>query len=295
MIIRPPAAGGIGARVTGLDVRTLGSEDAAALKGAVYEHKLVILSEQRPSAEEYIAFARQLGRVQVYFQDNYHHPEHPEIFVSSNVPEHGKKVGVAGTGQYWHTDYQFALEPLSTTLVYPQILPDSRRETYYIDMARVYRELPPHLRRALDGRRAVAEGKRRYKVAPKDIDRALVDLLAEIERLVPPVSHPAVIQHPVTGEHSLYLSSGFSTGLEGLSHEDNRRLLAELFAFIEREEHVHTHVWSHGDILYWDNRTLLHRAGVTPPGERSKSYRIGVYDEHPFYTNGEARPAMAIR
>jgi taurine dioxygenase len=225
MIIRPPAAGGIGARVTDVDVRALRSEEAAALKAAVYQHKLVVLEEQRPSAEEYIAFARQLGRVQVYFQDNYHHPDHPEIFVSSNVPENGKKVGVAGTGQYWHTDYQFSLEPLSTTLVYPQILPDSRRETYYIDMVRVYRELPPQLRRALDGRRAVAEGKWRYKVTPADIDRALVDLLNEIERLVPPVSHPAVIQHPVTAELALYLSSGFSTGFEGLSFEVNRRML----------------------------------------------------------------------
>jgi taurine dioxygenase len=292
MNIIPPERGKIGARVTGVDVRELTSEQALALRQAVYQHMLVVLTEQRPSPQEYIAFARQLGRVQVYFQPNYHHPDHPEIFVSSNVPENGRKVGVAGTGQYWHTDYQFTLEPLSTTLVYPQILPKSRRETYYIDMAHVYRSLSPRLREHVEGRRAIAEAKWRYKITAADIDRAIVDILNEFHTLVPPVSHPAVIEHPVTHELSLYLSSGFTTAIEGLPHDVNKRVLAELFEFIQREEHVHTHTWQEGDILYWDNRALLHRAGTTPKGEQSKSYRIGVYDEYPFYVNGTASPAM---
>jgi taurine dioxygenase len=294
MKITPPDKGCIGATVSEVDVRALRPDEAEALQAAVYEHKLVVLLGQQPSIEEYIAFARQLGRVQIYFQDNYHHPQHPEVFVSSNVVEDGKKVGVAGTGQYWHTDYQFALEPLSTTLVYPQILPQSRRETYYIDMARVYRGLPPDLREYVEGRRAIQQGKWRYKITPLDIDRAVIDILNEVERLVPPVSHPAVIEHPVTRQRSLYVSSGFTTGIEGLTYEDNRRVMAELYAFIEQEEHVHTHTWRYGDILYWDNRTLLHRAGTTPKGEQSKSYRIGVYDAHPFYLNGAGRPSLGV-
>ena len=60
-------------------------------------------------------------------------------------------------------------------------------------------------------------------------------------------------------------------------------MLAELFAFIERPAHVHSHDWQEGDILYWDNRVLLHHASLTTPGEQSMSYRIGVYDDAPFY------------
>ena len=98
------------------------------------------------SPTEYVEFAHRLGRPQIYFQDNYHHPEHPEIFVSANVPINGRNVGVAGTGRYWHTDYQFFEEPLPLTMVFPQRLPQGDRYTAYIDMQRVFDELPTHLR-----------------------------------------------------------------------------------------------------------------------------------------------------
>jgi taurine dioxygenase len=256
------------------------------LKAAMYQHKLVVLRDQTLDEAAYLAFAKRLGTPQVYLQANYHHPQHPEIFVSSNVLENGRKVGVAGTGQYWHTDYQFMPVPLSTTLVYPQILPNGKRETYYIDMARVYQSLPATLRTRVDGLRAVHEAKWRYKFTSEDIDRALIDMLELIEAAAPPVSHPAVLQHPLTRVSSLYISSGFTTGFIGLTRSENEELLNELLDFIERPAHVHTHAWRLGDILYWDNRTLLHKASSPAPGEQSKSYRIGVYDGLPFYTNG---------
>ncbi|WP_224371223.1 TauD/TfdA dioxygenase family protein [Hyalangium versicolor] len=283
MKITLPPARRLGAEITDLDVRDLSPEMAGQLKHQLYEQRLLIFRDQKLSKQEYIDFAKKIGRPQIYFQKNYHHPEHPEIFVSSNVPENGQKVGVAGTGKYWHTDYQFFQEPLPFVMVYPQILPESRRETYFIDMQRVYEDLPDELRAYVENTRAIHDGKWRYKITPQDIDRALIDILDEASKLVPPVMHPAVIQHPLTGRKSLYMSSGFTTGLEGLSYEENAAVLRRLFAFIEREEHIHTHTYRMGDILLWENRTLLHKAGATPKGERNMSYRIGVYDDLPFY------------
>jgi taurine dioxygenase len=285
MKITLPSTSSIGAVITELDASQIDATQIQALKSAVYQHKLLVLRNQSLDDAQYLAFAGKLGTPQIYLQSNYHHPQHPEIFVSSNVLENGVKVGVAGTGQYWHTDYQFAEQPLSTTLIYPKILPTSKRETYYIDMARVYASLPDTLASYVDGKRAIHEAKWRYKISAKDIDRALIDILREAEDTAPAVTHPAVIEHPVTGERSLYVSRGFTTGIQGLDARANARVLTALFDFIEREEHVHTHTWQEGDILYWDNRTLLHRASRAPRGEPCKSYRIGVYDELPFYVN----------
>lgn len=173
------------------------------------------------------------------------------------------------------------------TMLYPQVLPTSARETYYIDMERAYETLPPGLAAWVAGSRAVHDAKWRYKVTSADIDRALIDILADVAKMVPPVSHPAVIAHPVTGKRALYVSSGFTAGLEGLSEKTNKDVMAELFAFIERPQHVHVHRWQEGDILLWDNRTLIHRASETPPGEQSSSYRIGIYDGLPFYSAGQ--------
>ena len=283
MKIQPLSPGQIGAEISQLDLRATTAEDAKRIRQAIYEHKLVIFHGQSPSPEEYIEFSRKIGRPQVYFQQNYHHPKYPELFVSSNVLEDGKKVGVSGTGRYWHTDYQFFQEPLPLVMVYPQVLPKAKRETYFIDMQRVYEALPAELRNLVEGRRAIQEGKWRYKITPEDIDKALVDIVAAVEKQVPAITHPAVIEHPLTGRKSLYVSSGFTTGLEGLSHEENRALMAKLFAFIEQDAHVQSYSYQPGDILLWENRALLHKASDNPLGEPSKSYRIGIYDELPFY------------
>jgi taurine dioxygenase len=293
MNIHPPSNSSIGAEVSDVDAKTITAEQAQEIKELVYQHKLVVFRNQNLSKVEYIAFARMFGEPQIYMQKNYHHPDHPEIFVSSNVPENGKKVGVAGTGRYWHTDYQFHSQPLPMTMLYPQVLPNGKRETYYIDMEHVYDALPPDLRSYVDGKLAVHDAKWRYKITPDDIDRAVIDILAEVEKMVPPLTHPAVIQHPITGRKILYISSGFTAGIAGLGYEDNQQVIKELFAFIEKPEHVYVHPWRYGDILLWDNRSLIHKASDTAKGEQSCSYRIGIYDHVPFYAGLALEPVAA--
>ena len=273
----------IGFEIRDIEAISITDKQVAAIRQSVYDHKLVILRNQAMTSEQYVAFARKLGTPQIYFQDNYHHPDHPEIFVSSNVLEQGKKVGVAGTGRYWHTDCAFQPEPLSWTMLYPQVLPKSVRETYYIDMCQVYEDLPADLKQQVEERSLVHEAKWRYKVQAWDIDRAIIDILNDFEKKAPPSTHPAVITHPVTYQRALYASEGFTTRVLGLEPAVSQQLLADLLAFVERTEHIHTHIWQEGDILLWDNRVLLHKAGACPEGESSVSHRIGVYDGLPFY------------
>ncbi|MEM1253381.1 MAG: TauD/TfdA family dioxygenase [Cyanobacteria bacterium P01_H01_bin.21] len=281
--MRPTMLAQIGFEIRDVDAVAITPDQVARVKQAVYDNKLVVLRNQSMTSEQYVAFANKLGTPQIYFQDNYHHPDHPEIFVSSNVLEDGKKVGVAGTGRYWHTDCAFQPEPLSWTMLYPQVLPQSVRETYYIDMCKVYQKLPDKLRRQVDGAFMVHEAKWRYKVQAWDVDRAIIDILNDFEKKAPPATHPAVITHPVTQKPSLYISEGFTTRVVGLEPEQSQQILSELLAFVQRDEHIYTHIWQDGDILLWDNRVLLHKAGRCPRGESSVSHRIGVYDGLPFY------------
>lgn len=249
----------------------------------VYRRRLVVMRGMHLSTREFVQLATHFGRPQVYFQDHYHHPEFPEIFVSSNMPHNGKKFGVAGTGRYWHTDYQFFAQPLPLTMLSPQVFATNSRETSYIDMSRVLERLPDALRSRVEGVRARHDAKLRYKVQTQDIDKSIAELLTEVSSLIPPIWHPAVVEHPVTGEKILYVSPGFTVALEGLDFETNRQAMEDLFEFITRPEHVHTHYWQEGDILLWDNRTLIHRASENRAGEPSMSFRIGIYDQLPFY------------
>ena len=295
-VISPPLEQ-IGIQILDLDVASVTPREIEEIKQLVYSYKLVIFREQKINDNQYLEFAQKIGTPQVYPQDNYHHPEHPEIFVSSNLLRDGKKFGVRGTGRYWHTDCAFLEEPLPLTMLYPQVLPESIRETYYIDMQQVYQKLPAHLKSYVDGKYLIHEGKWRYKVQEWDIDKAIIDILRDIEERFPAVRHPAVVTHPVSGAKILYASSGFTTGIEGLDYESNQKILPELFAFIERQEHIHTHVWQDGDLILWENRTLNHMASKVAPGEKSVSYRIGVDDGLPFYLSAEkeAEKSLLVR
>lgn len=285
MKINRPSLESIGAEVLDIDVVAVTEAQVETIKQLVYEHKLVVFRNQNINEDQYLELARRIGTPQIYPQDNYHHPDYPEIFVSSNVPKDGKKFGVRGTGRYWHTDCAFLDEPLPFTMLYPQVLPNSIRETYYIDMQQVYKKMPANLKSFVDEKYMVHEAKWRYKVQEWDIDKAIIDIMNEFEKTFPPVRHPAIITHPVTHEKVLYMSQGFTTAIVGLDYETNQKVVKELFSFIERDEHIHTHVWKDGDILLWENRTLNHKASIVPEGETSVSYRIGIYDGLPFYVS----------
>ncbi|MCW5316915.1 TauD/TfdA family dioxygenase [Nostoc sp. KVJ3] len=285
MKINQPVSEKIGAEILEIDVALISEAEVNIIKKLVYDHKIVVFRGQNISDYQYIEFAKKIGTPQIYPQENYHHPDYPEIFVSSNVSKDGKKFGVAGTGRYWHTDCAFLDQPLPLTMLYPKVLPNSVRETYYIDMQQVYKKLAPNLRSYIDGKYMVHEAKWRYKVQEWDIDKAIIDILNDFEKKFPSVKHPAVIMHPATHEKILYMSQGFTTGIKGLDYETSQELLQELFSFIECDEHIHTHIWKEGDILLWDNRTLNHKASSVPKGEKSVSYRIGIYDGLPFYVS----------
>ncbi|NEP55459.1 MAG: TauD/TfdA family dioxygenase [Symploca sp. SIO2G7] len=287
MKINLPSSNCIGAEIFDIDVVSVTEAEVNTIKQLVYQHKLVVFRNQMINEDQYVEFANKIGTPQIYPQDNYHHPDYPEIFVSANILKDGNKFGVKGTGRYWHTDCAFLEEPLPFTMLYPQVLPNSIRETYYIDMQQVYQKLPANLRSYIEGNYLLHDGKLRYKVQKWDIDRAIIDIMKDLEAKFPPVKHPAIITHPVTHEKILYMNQGFTTGIVGLDYETNQNVLQELFSFIERDEHIHTHVWKDGDILLWENRTLNHKASTVLEGETSVSYRIGIYDSLPFYILSE--------
>lgn len=297
MNILPPAAGTIGATVAGVKLDAIGDAEARQIKETVYRHRMVVIKGQDLTPAQFIHFGNRVGEVKPYLQANYHHPEHPEIFVSSNVVRHGQRMGVARTGGYWHTDTAFQPEPHIFTILSPRIVPAVRRSTHFLDMGVLYRALPDRLRERLDGLSALHSGRWRYKVRAEDAGLDITEILQMIDRLAPPAVHPAVIEHPVTRERALYVSSGFTIGFEGLSAAENIAFREELFAFLERAEHIQEAVWEAGDIIIWDNRLVCHRSGreIPPPGyvremaevePETMVFRLTALDEHPLTYRG---------
>jgi alpha-ketoglutarate-dependent taurine dioxygenase len=289
MLIRKQPDAKMGVVVEGFDAVTATDTEIADLKRAVYTEKLAIVKEQRLAPDAFVELGRRMGEPASYYEPMYHHPDTDLVFVSSNVPKDGQQIGVPGTGKFWHSDYQFMEKPFALTLILPQVVPKGGRGTYYIDLGKAYEALPQLLKDAVGRAKAVTTPRRYFKIRPEDVYRPIGELLAEIEAKTPAVTRNAVSKHPYTGESVLYISEGFTVGLtdeHGKNLDDGllRELLAATGQYDDTFQRagIHLQQFDVGDLLIWDNRSLVHCARHMATPEPAVSFRVTVYDEYPF-------------
>lgn len=259
-------------------------EDVRALKEAVYRDKIVVLKDQDLDPKQFLALGTRLGTPETYYEPIYHHPEVKEVFVSSNVSDGEKRVGVPKTGKFWHSDYQFMSRPFDITLIYPQVVPSRNRGTFFIDLTKAYENLSEELKVAVKDTTAWHSVRRYFKIRPSDVYRPLSEIIEEVDAKTPPVALPTAHQHRRTDETILYISEGFTLSVTDSDGREQPELLRELLAStgqLDREfEHpaIHLQTYDKGDLLLWDNRSLVHRALHTATDEPAVSYRVTVYD-----------------
>lgn len=270
--------------------KTASDADIMALKSLVYENKIAVLKNQHLTPTEYVELSKRLGTPEAYYQPMYHHPQEKEIFVSSNIAKDGQQVGVPRTGKFWHADYSFMKKPFAFTLIYPQVIPTQSRGTYFIDMGKVYESLQQEHKNKLAGTTCKQSVRKYFKIRPTDVYRPISEVLRDIEQETPEVTHKAVFTHPVTGEQVLYISEGFSQQIQDQAgHAMPDSFLDELLTLSGQKDltfsspFVHLQRFEKGDILFWDNRSLVHCALHSTTVEPTESYRITLHDQHDFY------------
>jgi alpha-ketoglutarate-dependent taurine dioxygenase len=122
-------------------------------------------------------------------------------------------------------------------------------------LAAAYAGLPDRLKRLIDGRHAVFSYVKRL-AGYQGVDRVIS---REARRKTPPVLHPLVHTHPVTGRKALYLDSTTTIGIDGMDDASGAALLEEIYGFATRHEFVYRHEWQVGDLVMWDNGLTMHR------------------------------------
>jgi len=108
---------------------------------------------------------------------------------------------------------------------------------------------------------------------------------ARYERAVakhPPVTHPVVRTHPVSGRKGLFVNDGFTTRIHELGARESDALLAFLFAHAARPEFTLRWRWSVDDVAFWDNRITQHYAVADYLPQRRVMHRATVIGDRPF-------------
>ena len=90
--------------------------------------------------------------------------------------------------------------------------------------------------------------------------------------------HPLARPHTETGRLALYVSPGYTIGIDGMPDDEAVPILKELYAHQARPEFQYRHKWSEGMLLMWDNRCVIHAATGGYEGHRRLLHRITVAD-----------------
>ncbi|HEX8612686.1 MAG TPA: TauD/TfdA family dioxygenase [Telluria sp.] len=272
----------LGAAITGLDLSVpLSREDFALIHRAHLEHHVLVFRDQHITPAQQVAFSRRFGPLQIHVLRQFQLPAQPEVLIISNVKENGQPLGLGDAGHFWHSDLSYKSVPSLGSMLHAQELPQDGGDTLFANQHLAWDQLPGYLRRAIDGRSAehsylakYAELQKRSPWRP-DLTRA------QIEE-VKPVVHPIVRTHPETGRRALFVSEHFTTRVIGLPDSDSRALLDDLFAFSTRPEFIYRHQWQARDMVFWDNRSVMHLAAGCPEDQRRLLYRTTIEGNAPF-------------
>jgi taurine dioxygenase len=101
------------------------------------------------------------------------------------------------------------------------------------------------------------------------------------EERSPDVVHPVVRTHPETGRKALFVNPAHTDHIVGMAPAESRALLDELNAQSTRPDFVYRHKWRLHDLVFWDNRCLMHIADPPEPGFDRHMHRTTVEGDRP--------------
>ena len=85
-----PLSPGFGAEASGVDVSRLSNDEVREIERAFFAAQVLVLRAQQLTAADFHAFARRFGPPEPHVIDQFHHPEHADILILSNVIREGK-------------------------------------------------------------------------------------------------------------------------------------------------------------------------------------------------------------
>ena len=270
---------GFGLEASGVDLaQPLDAAQFEEIWNAFFAGQVLVFRDQKLTARQFLDFARRFGPPEPHVIDQFHHPEHADILILSNRRKDGQPIGLQDAGTYFHTDYSYLEVPARATMLYSLEVPKKGGDTLFANQYAAYDDLPEATKARIDG----LVGLHHYGNRD-DLDkssRTVASVLNEDqEKKMDWVRHLVARPHPVTGRTALYSVSGSSFGIEGMDEAAAVALLDELKAHCTQEKYQLRLKYGVGDLVIWDNASLLHSATLTDIDDPRTLWRVTVKEK----------------
>jgi taurine dioxygenase len=268
----------LGAEIAEIDLsEPLSRADIDAIETAWRERLVVVFHGQTLSDPQLIAFSRNFGELDPPGPNPYGQPfnkEHPELNVISNVVENGKPIGNLGDGEaVWHADMTYVDVPPKAAILHALEVPppEAGGNTYFANMFAAYEALPADLKKAVEGKMAVHDASRNSAGMLRKGYKEVTDVRETLG-----AHHPMVRTDPKTGRKALFLGRRPNAYVLGLSVGESEALLDALWAHATQPHLAMCHKWKVGDLLMWNNLSVLHRRDPFDPNSRRVMHRSQI-------------------
>jgi taurine dioxygenase len=266
----------LGAQIDGLDLsQELAGATVSRLNELLVEHQVLFFRNQPITPHAQADFAARFGSLHV-------HPIYPvlpelaQIMVLDTHPE------FLPDNDNWHTDVTFSQTPPLAGILAAKRIPPSGGDTLWSSSSAAYEALSLPLRTLLAGLTAEHSVAKSFPADRWQSDPAFKERYERAVAKHPPVTHPVVRTHPVSGRKALFVNEGFTTHIKELKSEESKALLAYLYAHASRPEFTVRWRWQKDDIAFWDNRVTQHYAIADYLPERRTMHRATVNGDRPF-------------
>ena len=259
--------GTIGAGITGVDLReSIAPAVAEELRNLLHEHLVLVFRDQALSPEQQIEFGRAFGEI-----------KNPPVRTSHGGPAEINVVSQddpKGEGaDNWHADNTYTADPPMGSILHLKEQPSKGGDTMFANMYEAFATLSPAIQ-------AMCE----ELTATHDITMSLTKAvqrghssanIEEIQARFPPVGHPVVITHPVTGRKALFVNANSTVRINELSDNESDMVLRTLYEHV-RSPDFHVRVrWDLSTVVILDNLATQHYA-VPDYDELRTLHRVAI-------------------
>lgn len=271
-----PSGQACGASVTGVDLAApLSRETVSQIRAAWLAHQVLSFPDQRMDDAALARFTLALGR---FGEDPFIAPidAHPHILEVRREADEKTPL----FAENWHSDWSFLPNPPSATILLGIEIPPTGGDTLFTNQYAAYEALPTATKAKIEGRSSWHSAALGYArdgaYGDKDQAAGRSMRIRPSDEAKKKHAHPIVRTHPETGRKSLFVNMGYTIGIEGMSDDEARPLLWDLFQHQMQDQFVYRHQWRPGMLVMWDNRCVNHRATGGYEGRRRVLHRTTV-------------------
>lgn len=236
-----------------IDLQNLGEEDFRQIRKAVPEYGVVCLKKQNLSARDLVTLTKRFGTPVLLpegLRFNNTEDEYPELARVSNILPDGSLLNDHKAAEYWHSDGDF-WQPGSNylfNLLYSLKVPEQGGGTGFSDLRLAYATLQDTVKRRIKDLKVIVSCDEipDFKDTP-------------VEQREPDAIHSITHRHVETGRIGLYFGHTLAR-INNLSKHESDEIISSLVDAIERPENQYIHQWQTGDLLIWDNTSVMHRS-----------------------------------